>query len=64
MGFDELGNRDDFSTASLERRLLNANVIMTPEKVGSESDNTDDRNIRRSQLYRQLDSDDESSDFD
>jgi len=31
VGFDELGGRDDFSTLTLERRLVGADVLTRPE---------------------------------
>lgn len=61
VGFDELGNKDNFNTHVLEHRLLKSGVVSIPSKRSCESDEEGrDTNIRRSTLYKDL-SDDDSS---
>jgi hypothetical protein len=65
VGFNELGAKDDFATAVLERRLLKSGVI-TPQK-GSEDGDSDQlpehvrKTVYKSQMQRA--SDDEDSEF-
>jgi len=40
VGFDDLGNTDDFSTARLEYRLIEAGVILRPRIVGETKPST------------------------
>ncbi|BDA51026.1 Thioredoxin domain-containing protein 9 [Coccomyxa sp. Obi] len=67
VGFDEFGAKDDFSTESVERRLLRSGVLVAPMR--SEDDSEDEsfvpaEHVRRSVYGGLHDSDDEDSDFD
>ena len=61
-GFDELGSKDDFTTNRLEKRLLESNVILEPQKPQDSEDEDDQlcRNVRSSAHEMA----DEDSDFD
>lgn len=61
-GFDELGSKDDFTTARLEKRLLKSGVISEPKRQQDSEDEDDQlcRNVRSSAQ----DIADEDSDFD
>ena len=61
VGFDELGARDDFPTASLERRLLKSGVIAKPPK---KEDSDEEQLPEWSRNIRRTEADDEDSDFD
>jgi len=78
VGFEQLGSRDDFKTATFEQRLLAAGVLELPNKdrkgdegcgAGAASDD-DGADAPRSSIRhgfhsrQQRDEDDESSDFD
>ena len=62
VGFDEFGQRDDFDTALLERRLLDAGIVEPPQKGPEEEAAVAPSRIRAGGLAR--DSGDEDSDFD
>jgi hypothetical protein len=76
VGFEQLGGRDDFSTAAVEARLKAASMVSSSRKAGlaglgadAYSDDEDEatageqqRGIRRGFVHK--DADDESSDFD
>lgn len=67
VGFEELGGKDDFKTASLERRLVAAGVADLPMKKEADSDGEEPeqlRNVVRRSGGIRRDSDDEDSDFD
>lgn len=61
-GFDELGAKDDFTTAKLEKRLLGSNVISAPQKQ-PDSDEEDDERCQNLRATGGNGSD-EDSDFD
>lgn len=73
VGFDELNGKDDFKTATLEMRLKAAGILK--KKTKTEDDSEDEKedaprtNVRKGGFAngfdrpRQLDSDDETSDF-
>eukprot|EP00884_Botryococcus_braunii_P002329 jgi/Botrbrau1/12097/Bobra.0186s0020.1 len=66
VGFDGLGTRDDFPTAKLEQKLLDAGVISPPEATGEDEDSGQPpEHVRRTVTRgsRILASDDETSDF-
>lgn len=61
VGFEELNAKDDFSTSTLENRLMQEGVIQAipkPDEILKTSQ------VRRGLMYGKLDSEDESSDFD
>ena len=67
VGFEELGGKDDFKTASLERRLVAAEVVNLPMRREADSDGDESeqlRNVVRRSGARNKGSDDEDSDFD
>ena len=67
VGFEELGGKDDFKAAALERRLLAAGVVDLPKKKEADSDGEEPeqlRNVVRRSGGIRRDSDDEDSDFD
>lgn len=67
VGFEELGGKDDFKTANLERRLVAAGVVDLPirREVDSDGDEPEQlRNAVRRSGARKKESDDEDSDFD
>lgn len=72
VGFEELGfGKDDFKTAHLEMRLGVTGILKkkakTEEDQSDEDEEEEQRNVRKvrvGQSQLQLDSDDESSDFD
>jgi len=65
VGFEEFGQRDDFDTSLLERRLLTAGAVMPPERSEEESDEERERAAAHTRIRQggQRDSDDEDSDF-
>ena len=69
VGFEELGGKDDYPTAKLERTLLDAGVVAPIEKNDSDSEDEMDEITREatSRMMRAVVSqriDDEDSDFD
>ena len=64
VGFEEFGARDDFNTALLEQRLLEAGAVQ-PRQRG-EDDSEDDDDAQRTRLRARLGvgAEDEDSDFD
>lgn len=71
VGFEQLGGRDDFSTAALEARLKAADVVSSSRKAtaaeddesdGGEDDRVLQHGIRKGFVTRSAD--DESSDFE
>ena len=69
VGFEELGGKDDFSTATFERKLQEAEVITKPKRRDENSDSEEEegefaKRVRAGGYRGQLDSDDEDSDFD
>jgi hypothetical protein len=70
VGFEELGGKDDYPTAKLERTLLDAGVVAPIEKNDSDSEDEMEE-MRREATSRMMrsggfakGSDDEDSDFD
>jgi len=69
VGFEELGGKDDYPTAKLERILLNAAAVVPIEKNDSDSEDEAEE-IRREAMSRMMrgglvhGDDDEDSDFD
>ena len=61
VGFDDFKAKDDFSTAALEQKLVDAGII---EEIAKETESAQSSRIRRGVMYGKLDSEDESSDFD
>ena len=67
VGFEELGGKDDFREAALERRLLTAGVVEAPQQGADDSDGEEAEQLRiklRQSVLNQRLSDDEDSDFD
>ena len=62
-GFDELGAKDDFRTARLEKRLLESKVILEPQRQQG-SDDEDDSMLCRNVRSSNIDVVDEDSDFE
>ncbi|GMH32872.1 hypothetical protein BSKO_00706 [Bryopsis sp. KO-2023] len=60
VGFSELGEKDNFSTASLEKRLMQSGVIVENKPKGE----VVRPSVRKGFGMEELGSDDESSDFD
>ena len=48
IGFEELGNVDSFSTATLELRLLHTGLALSPSKYKYDS------NMRRKVLFKKI----------
>ena len=61
VGFDEFKEKDNFSTADLEQKLKDADVV---EAVVVDPESQARTKVRRGMMYGKLDSEDESSDFD
>ena len=65
VGFEEFGRRDDFNTALLEARLLEAGAVQPRERGPDDSDDEPERgNTRLRQGGTAPDAQDEDSDFD
>mmetsp|Transcript_5162 Transcript_5162/g.8056 ORF Transcript_5162/g.8056 Transcript_5162/m.8056 type:complete len:252 (-) Transcript_5162:473-1228(-) len=68
VGFEELGARDDFPTAKLEKMLLEGGIVSLPER--GEDDSEDEEEVMRKETAKRITygftkySDDEDSDFD
>jgi hypothetical protein len=66
VGFEELGKKDDFNTAVVERKLLKAGVIVPPKR--HDGDSSDDEAEQRQHVLQKScvtrTGSDEDSDFD
>lgn len=65
VGFDDYGATDDFTTTSVERRLLKSGIVHAPKRNQEEDDNYMPEHVRHSvRKSAEGVSSDEDSDFD
>ncbi|KAK9804390.1 hypothetical protein WJX72_010733 [[Myrmecia] bisecta] len=67
VGFDDFGQKDDFPTSAVERKLLKSGVVAVRQKTEDDSDSDGEREQIRHSIFKSTEGrtgSDEDSDFD